>query len=109
MNLFKAKRHRTKEYTPDAYAYVNEKIKGVHISRYIASWLNCGGLIYNGNDELFKEWLHSLKDEKGAPALSDDEVNKIVFFATNGRMELESSAKYFIKEKYDIWNEGRNL
>ena len=66
----------------------------VHYSRIIASWRNAGRSIYGSKmaDALFLKWLeeecHCTKDE----------INEIWFFATNGKLEYEDSAKKFIKE-----------
>lgn len=64
----------------------------IHYSRYIASWLIAGGHFNNLTDTLnFKEWLRSM-------GLSEDEVQAIADMAVCGKLELENSARAFIKE-----------
>ena len=71
--------------------FKNKLINDVHASRYIASWLKAGGSLYYGEDiDNFRDWLLSLK-------LTEDEAQDIVYLATNGKLELEASAKKFIK------------
>lgn len=67
--------------------YENKKTsKGIYYSRYIASWLNAtDGFI----GAAFKSWL---KHE----GCTDTEVDEIFYLATNGKMELEDSAKKFV-------------
>ena len=71
--------------------FENKIIKGVHASRFIMSWIRQGGNItwIEGIND-FKEWLKSL-------GLSKEEVNDICEMATNGKLELEISAKNFIE------------
>jgi len=70
--------------------FENKLIHDVHKTRYIVSWLKAGGLLCYGEDiDNFRDWLLSLN-------LTDDEVQDIVYLATNGKLELESSAKKFI-------------
>lgn len=69
--------------------FENVVIKGVHASRYIASWLRAGG----GSKffESFDEWLKSL-------GLTEDERATIRYLAATGRLELEMSAKAYLKK-----------
>ena len=62
---------------------------GIHYSRYIASWNKAGGRTYG---RLFKEWLRDYQE------LTDDEIKDIIEMATNGKMELEFSAKQFLDD-----------
>lgn len=59
----------------------------IYYSRYIASWVRSGGRI----NLQFKSWLESI-------GLPYDEINEIYFLAENGKMELEDSAKRYLKE-----------
>ncbi len=70
--------------------FENKGIRGVHVSRYIASWSRMGGKLSrkDGIDE-FRKWLNSL-------GLSEDEVDYIAYLADNGRLELETSAQNFL-------------
>ena len=74
---------------------------GIHFSRYIVSWKRMGGKIYGGG--LFEKWL------KEKEQLTDEEIRSIVILATNGKMELESSAKNFMEEHLDEYHEERKL
>ena len=75
------------------------KIQGVHYSRYIASWNNAGGADYYG--EQFKNWLK-------ANDCTEDEINDICFIAENGKMELELTAKKFIKKMNEAFEKIEN-
>lgn len=69
----------------------SETVKGIPITRYIASWYRVGG---KNHYEKMEEWLKSLNVD-GQP-LTDDEVVLIVECARNGKLELEVTAKRFI-------------
>ena len=60
---------------------------GIFYSRYIASWVKEGGKI----NFQFKDWLASI-------GLPYDEIDEIYFLASNGKLELENSAKRYLKE-----------
>ena len=62
----------------------------IHYSRYIASWHNAGGRVYNS---LFEDWLRSTQQ------LTDDEIRDIKEMATCGKLELEVSARSFLSGK----------
>lgn len=69
----------------------NRVIDYTYATQYIASWVRMGGQ-FGFHDEgvkEFREWLTSLNLEK-------DDIDDIVYLATNGKMELESSAKKFL-------------
>ena len=70
--------------------FENAKVRGIHISRYIASWVREGGSL-SKKDFLFEMWLEEL-------GLNEDEIAQIMFLANNGKMELEHSAKRFIEK-----------
>ena len=73
--------------------FENKRINGTHATRYIASWIRSGGKLRNGEDvDDFGDWLSSL-------GLSEEDVNDIRNIATNGKMELEHSAKMFLANK----------
>ena len=71
--------------------FENVLIQGIHIRRYVASWTRYKSLKYS---EIFEAWLRSLviNDEH----LTDDEIRRIVNYAENGKLELQSSVKRFI-------------
>lgn len=71
--------------------FENKFIKGIHVSRYIASWLNVGGSIRSLGFEL---WLERLLIN--GEHLTEDEIRYIRNFARNGKLELETNAKLFL-------------
>lgn len=77
--------------------FENKIINGIHCSRYIASWCTAGGKLYGSrrNNLDFINWLESLiiNDRN----LTSEEVKYIHDFASNGKLELENSAKEFLK------------
>jgi hypothetical protein len=75
------------------YMFENKKVDGIHATRYIASWIKSGGKLNHGeNIDDFSEWLKSL-------GLSEKDILDIKFIATNGKLELERSATYFLANK----------
>ena len=75
------------------FDFKNEKThNGIHYSRYIASWHNAGGRVYKYRS-IFEDWLRQTQE------LTDDEIHDIIEMATNGKLELEMSAKQFLKDK----------
>ena len=75
--------------------FTNHVIDGyTYETRFIMSWIRAGGGLRYGEDiDEFREWLSSL-------GLSNDNVSHIVFLATNGKLELETSAKLFLKQHH---------
>ena len=71
--------------------FENRQINGyTYATRFIASWLRKGGRLRTGEDyDNFYEWLLSLN-------LSEDDARHIKFLASNGKMELETSAMKFL-------------
>lgn len=66
---------------------------GIFYTRYIMSWIRVGGTIpKRGPLEPFETWLRSLGH------LTEEEIRDIKNLATEGKMELESNAKKFLKE-----------
>ena len=68
-------------------------------SRIIASWYNAGGVIYSGcqnritgENWRFVRWLESLG------FLTEEQIREIRHMAEDGKLELEDSAKRFLKE-----------
>lgn len=80
------------------YLTQNEEI---YLTRYIASWRREGGKIYPGG--LFEQWL---REEHH---LTDKEISDVFMLATNGKLELESSAKKFLEEHSDESREERRM
>lgn len=71
--------------------FENRIIEGVHISRYVASWVNEGGKL----NYTFKEWLRTLTIN--GRKLTNDEIYDIYNFGTNGKLELEEHAKQYLR------------
>jgi hypothetical protein len=85
--------------------FEHEKIKNIHISRYIASWYRSGGgriypayftrdPRYKSGAKTFAGWLKTLVID--GEHLTDEEVQRICSFANNGKLELEDSAKEYL-------------
>ena len=79
--------------------FENSIIRGIHISRYIASWMIAGGTFKRHRGQptsscAFLRWLRSLVID--GEQLTEDEVRTIYNFAHNGKLELQESAKRFI-------------
>ena len=67
------------------------EVQGVHYSRYIMSWLNAGGKVYDFGDEEFEKWLK-------ANEVTEKEIQEIrEMGVAAGKLELEMSAKAYIK------------
>ena len=71
--------------------FENRPIDGyTYATRFIASWLRKGGQLRTGEDyDNFYEWLLSLN-------LNEDDASHIKFLASNGKLELETSAMKFL-------------
>lgn len=70
--------------------FENVKVKGIHATRYIMSYIRMGGNLTKreGRGE-FENWLKSL-------GLNEEEIWSIVEIAVNGKLELELSATRFL-------------
>jgi hypothetical protein len=82
--------------------FENQIIEGIYASRFIASWQKAGGNCRKDRD-LFEEWLRSLVIN--GRNLTDREIHGICFLASNGKLELETWAKKFLREN----KKGENL
>lgn len=74
--------------------FENRVINGCEYeSRFIASWVReGGGLRYVEDIKDFYNWLISL-------GLTEEQANHIKFLATNGKLELENSARKFLSKR----------
>lgn len=72
--------------------FENRLIKGIHKSRYVASWMKAGGNFFQGGGS-FKKWLRQLIINN--EHLTEEEIKEIYQFATNGKLELEINARKF--------------
>ena len=70
--------------------FENARIKGVHASRYIMSYLREGGEARYRDK--FRKWLKSLPME-----LTEEEIDHILEIYSNGKLEFEINAKSFLK------------
>lgn len=71
--------------------FENKLIRNIHVSRYIASWVNVGGSL---RGRAFQGWLECLLID--GEYLTSDEIAYIRNFALNGKLELEENAKTFL-------------
>lgn len=71
--------------------FTNKIYEGIFYSIFVASWTNTRGTV----TPRFKKWLKSLTIN-GKP-IPEDIINEIYLFGTNGKLELEESAKRFIE------------
>ena len=72
--------------------FENGNFNGIYYSRFIASWVKKGGMLKTGHDiSMFRSWLTEI-------GCDDETVDKITFLASNGKLELENSAKKFLAE-----------
>ena len=80
--------------------FTNNKIKDIHESRYIASWLNAGGrLDYGEGEGSFYKWLLSL-------GLTGNEAAHIRHLALNGKLELENNAREYLDKQHEYRRGG---
>ena len=72
--------------------FENTVINGyTYATRFIASWVREGGKLRTREDiDNFYKWLLSLD-------LTKEDADDIKFLATNGKMELEYSARKFLE------------
>ena len=82
--------------------FENSIIKGIHVSRYIASWVKCGYPIHwcsrpRHEKDMFMAWLETLVIN--GERLTEEEIWTIHDFALEGKYELEVSATTFMRDK----------
>ena len=72
--------------------FTNKLIGDVYATRFIMSWVRMGGKLGKRGDGVgdFRKWLTSLD-------LDEEDIERIIFIATNGKLELEVSAKNYIE------------
>ena len=78
----------------------NVTIKGTHVSRIIMSWVRAGNPLSSMGEgyDAFREWLNVLR-------LSEEEQDKVLAIAFNGKLELEVFAETF----YNNYKEMEDL
>lgn len=80
--------------------FENKIVRGIHMSRYVASWIKSGGTfdwnLLDGEVE-FKAWLGTLIID--GEHLTEEEKQQICNYADNGKLELETSAKMFLEKR----------
>lgn len=72
----------------------NKQFEGIYYSRFIASYVKVADKFYR--DE-FTDWLKQLVIN--GKTMPEDVVMDIVELGTNGKLELESNARAFLKNK----------
>lgn len=72
--------------------FENKTIRGIHMSRYIASFIRCGGIL-----PLFGDWLEQLTID--GESLTEDEKDELYEFASCGKLELEMDARRFLAKR----------
>ena len=71
--------------------FENKVYKGIHYSRFVASWCKVGGKL----DWTFREFLENLTLD-GEP-IPKDVVNEIYNYGIDGKLFLEENAKKLLK------------
>ena len=74
--------------------FENKVINGyIYATRFIMSWVRSGGKLdkYGKGYDDFRKWLESLE-------LKTEDIEYIMFLAQNGKLELEVSAKNYIRK-----------
>ena len=75
--------------------FENRLILGVHMSRYIASWILAGGSLDRHGIFMMCKWLKTLT--VNGEHLTDEDIHDIRRFAESGKLEFQNSAKEFLK------------
>lgn len=72
--------------------FTNKLIGDIYATRFIMSWVRMGGRLNKRGDGVddFRKWLTSLD-------LDEEAIEHIMFIATNGKLELENSARKYLK------------
>lgn len=80
------------------YNFENKKTEQqeVHYTRYIISWMRAGGHICDCYDEQFDKWLE-------ANGVNETERCEIEEMFATGKMELETSARTYIKAQNEYY------
>ena len=75
--------------------FENKIFEGIYYSRFIASYNNVGG---NVCDRVkFTQWLTSLSIN--GKHMTEEQAYEIYYLASNGKLELESNARKFLKDE----------
>lgn len=72
--------------------FENKTFEGIYYSRFVASYVKVRGKIYLDD---FRAWLRQLIIN--GKQLPDDVIRDICELGTNGKLELESNLKMWIK------------
>ena len=72
--------------------FTNKLIGDIYATRFIMSWVRMGGKLGKQGDGVgdFRKWLTSLD-------LNEEDIEHIIFIATNGKLELEVSARKYLE------------
>ena len=70
----------------------NTKVNGIHMSRYVSSWMNVGGeFIGTWEDSSFSRWLKTVDVD------DEQDIHDMWELATCGKFELERSAEKYLQ------------
>ena len=76
-----------------------ETVRGIHLSRFGASWINAGGK--SNDSDGFLVWMMNIpfKNEDGTISyISQDDAEDAYWMMNCGKLELESSVRKFMAE-----------
>ena len=78
--------------------FENGKVGDIYYSRFIASFIKMKNKVEGGYDidNRFEEWLRTLIID-GKP-ISEEAISDMMFMMENGKLELEISAKEYLKK-----------
>lgn len=71
----------------------NDKVLGIEIAQFVASWYMAGGFPVRDKIEA---WLESI--EIDGQKLTEDEVQRVATAVMTGKCELQQFAKPFVKD-----------
>lgn len=74
--------------------FENKSFEGIYYSRFIASWMKATGCRI---DHRFVNWLATLTIN--GKSIPQDVIKEIYDLGTNGKMELELSAQFYINRE----------
>ena len=73
----------------------NKIFEGIHYSRFIVSYAKVGGEL--NKRWLFEDWLRTLVIN--GKVIPEEVIDEIGFIASNGKLELQTSAREFLRNE----------